>query len=93
MEEILCLINTLDEKHYQGMMNLIQPVDEWSDSPGVSEDFMPSREQPADQKPVNLLIVGYLPDTNIAIYASKSCPAYFLRRFLLNERMESDKET
>ena len=37
-----------------GLKRIITPtgesLDEWFDSPGVSEDFMPSREQPADQQ-------------------------------------------
>ena len=36
-----------------GLKRIITPTgkswDEWFDSPGVSEDFMPSREQPAVQ--------------------------------------------
>ena len=36
-----------------GLKRIITPTgkswDEWFDSPDVSEDFMPSREQPADQ--------------------------------------------
>ena len=36
-----------------GLKRIITPAgkswDEWFDSPGISEDFMPSREQPADQ--------------------------------------------
>lgn len=61
-----------------GNTRIITPAgeswDQWFDGPGISDDFMLSREQPADQEQQALGMDKYMLDTNIVIYTIKNRP-------------------
>ena len=48
---------------------------------GVSDDFMSDREQPADAQPRKTVMLRYLLDTNVVIYAIKNRPQSLRQKF------------